>query len=135
MSYKAEFIAFMARAGVLTFGDFTTKSGRKTPYFINTGNYKTGAQIARLGEFYAACIAGLVFGILNNHWLAAGIALLIWLFRYPVQAIIINRTAKEMGGDRKYYFSLPVFDILQPIQSLKFKLYRSLRRKGDFMRR
>ena len=85
--------------------------------------------------FYAACIAGLVFGILNNHWLAAGIALLIWLFRYTVQAIIINRTAKEMGGDRKYYFSLPVFDILQPIQSLKFKLYRSLRRKGDFMRR
>ena len=57
MSYKAEFIAFMARAGVLTFGDFTTKSGRKTPYFINTGNYRTGAQIARLGEFYAACIA------------------------------------------------------------------------------
>ena len=56
MSYKSEFIAFMAKAGVLTFGDFTTKSGRKTPYFINTGNYKTGAQIARLGEFYAACI-------------------------------------------------------------------------------
>ena len=56
MSYKAEFIAFMARAGVLTFGDFTTKSGRKTPYFINTGNYKTGAQAARLGDYYAACI-------------------------------------------------------------------------------
>lgn len=56
MSYKAEFITFMARSGVLTFGDFTTKSGRKTPYFINTGNYKTGGQIARLGEFYAACI-------------------------------------------------------------------------------
>ena len=56
MNYKAEFIAFMARAGVLTFGDFTTKSGRRTPYFINTGNYKTGGQIARLGEFYASCI-------------------------------------------------------------------------------
>lgn len=56
MSYKAEFITFMARSGVLTFGDFTTKSGRRTPYFINTGNYKTGGQIARLGEFYAACI-------------------------------------------------------------------------------
>ena len=56
MSYKSEFITFMARSGVLTFGDFTTKSGRKTPYFINTGNYKTGGQIARLGEFYAACI-------------------------------------------------------------------------------
>jgi orotate phosphoribosyltransferase len=56
MSYKKEFIEFMVRSGVLTFGDFTTKSGRKTPYFVNTGNYKTGAQAARLGEFYAHCI-------------------------------------------------------------------------------
>ena len=55
-SYKQEFIEFMVRSGVLTFGDFTTKSGRKTPYFINTGNYKTGAQAAQLGEFYARCI-------------------------------------------------------------------------------
>ena len=56
MSYKQEFIHFMVRSGVLTFGDFTTKSGRKTPYFINTGNYKTGAQAARLGDYYAACV-------------------------------------------------------------------------------
>ena len=56
MTYQEEFIVFMVRAGVLTFGDFTTKSGRKTPYFINTGNYKTGAQAARLGDYYAACI-------------------------------------------------------------------------------
>lgn len=56
MSYKKEFIEFMVRSGVLTFGDFTTKSGRKTPYFVNTGNYKTGAQAARLGEFYAKSI-------------------------------------------------------------------------------
>ncbi|WP_130863245.1 orotate phosphoribosyltransferase [Bacilliculturomica massiliensis] len=56
MSYKKEFIEFMVRSGVLTFGDFTTKSGRKTPYFVNTGNYKTGAQAARLGSFYARCI-------------------------------------------------------------------------------
>ena len=48
MTYKQEFITFMVRSGVLTFGDFTTKSGRKTPYFVNTGNYKTGAQAARL---------------------------------------------------------------------------------------
>jgi orotate phosphoribosyltransferase len=46
----------MVRAGVLQFGDFTTKSGRRTPYFINTGNYRTGAQLARLGDYYAACI-------------------------------------------------------------------------------
>ena len=56
MTYQEEFITFMVRAGVLTFGDFTTKSGRKTPYFINTGNYKTGAQAAKLGDYYAACI-------------------------------------------------------------------------------
>ena len=56
MNYKQEFIEFMVSAGVLTFGDFTTKSGRKTPYFINTGNYKTGKQAAKLGQFYAACI-------------------------------------------------------------------------------
>ena len=54
--YKQEFIEFMVRSGVLTFGDFTTKSGRKTPYFVNTGNYKTGAQAAKLGEFYAKAI-------------------------------------------------------------------------------
>ena len=56
VTYREEFIEFMVRSGVLTFGDFTTKSGRKTPYFVNTGNYKTGAQAARLGDYYAACI-------------------------------------------------------------------------------
>jgi orotate phosphoribosyltransferase len=54
--YKQDFIDFMVRSGVLTFGDFTTKSGRKTPFFINTGNYKTGKQIARLGLFYATAL-------------------------------------------------------------------------------
>jgi len=55
-SYKSDFIAFMVRSGVLTFGNFTTKSGRKTPYFVNTGNYRTGSQISALGDYYAACI-------------------------------------------------------------------------------
>lgn len=52
-SYKREFIDFLKEANVLKFGDFTAKSGRKIPYFINAGEIKTGAQIARLGEFYA----------------------------------------------------------------------------------
>ncbi len=55
--YKKEFIEFMVRSNVLTFGDFTTKSGRKTPYFVNTGNYVTGEQIQKLGDFYAKCIS------------------------------------------------------------------------------
>ena len=52
-AYKHEFIAFLESAGVLKFGDFTAKSGRKIPYFINAGDIKTGEQIAKLGEFYA----------------------------------------------------------------------------------
>ncbi len=52
-AYKREFIQFLQGAGVLKFGDFTAKSGRKIPYFINAGDIKTGDQIAKLGEFYA----------------------------------------------------------------------------------
>ena len=52
-SYKREFIQFLEKAGVLKFGDFTAKSGRKIPYFINAGEIKTGKEIAALGEFYA----------------------------------------------------------------------------------
>ena len=52
-AYKREFIQFLEGTGVLKFGDFTAKSGRKIPYFINAGDIKTGDQIAKLGEFYA----------------------------------------------------------------------------------
>ena len=55
-TYKQEFIRFMVENGVLKFGQFTLKSGRLAPYFINTGNYKTGKQLAKLGSYYAACI-------------------------------------------------------------------------------
>lgn len=53
---KKEFIEFMMSADVLRFGEFETKSGRITPYFVNTGNYRTGSQIAILGKFYANLI-------------------------------------------------------------------------------
>ena len=55
-TWKREFVEFMVRSEVLTFGDFTTKSGRRTPYFVNTGRYRTGEQIARLAETYARAI-------------------------------------------------------------------------------
>ena len=65
-SYKQEFIDFMIEVGVLTFGDFTTKSGRKTPYFVNTGLYRTGTQLDRLGQFYANAIeaSGIEYDVL-----------------------------------------------------------------------
>ena len=65
--YKKDFIDFMLACGVLRFGDFVTKSGRKTPFFINTGFYRTGGQMAKLGEFYAKAIQdnfGLDFDVL-----------------------------------------------------------------------
>ncbi|HEX4338647.1 MAG TPA: orotate phosphoribosyltransferase [Polyangiaceae bacterium] len=55
-TYKKDFIEFMVRSNVLTFGDFVAKSGRRTPYFVNTGKYRTGAQLARLAAAYADAI-------------------------------------------------------------------------------
>lgn len=54
--YKQEFIEFMVDCNVLKFGDFVTKSGRNTPFFINTGFYRTGSQLKKLGEYYARAI-------------------------------------------------------------------------------
>ena len=54
--YKKEFIDFMVECEVLRFGDFVTKSGRQTPFFVNTGFYRTGTQLRRLGEYYAKAI-------------------------------------------------------------------------------
>ena len=54
--YKREFIDFMVESNVLKFGEFTLKSGRKSPFFMNAGAYVTGSQLKRLGEFYAQAI-------------------------------------------------------------------------------
>ena len=56
MSYKNEFIDFMIESDVLKFGDFTLKSGRKSPFFMNAGAYVTGSQLKRLGKYYAKAI-------------------------------------------------------------------------------
>ena len=55
-AYKQEFIEFMVESQVLKFGDFTLKSGRKSPFFMNAGGYVTGSQLKRLGEYYAKAI-------------------------------------------------------------------------------
>jgi orotate phosphoribosyltransferase len=55
-AYKQSFIDFMVEAGVLTFGDFTAKSGRKTPYFVNAGRYRTGQHMRLLAGYYADAI-------------------------------------------------------------------------------
>lgn len=65
--YKEEFIDFMVDSGALLFGEFMTKSGRKTPYFINIGEFNSGYQLTKLGEYYAQAINqryGLNFNVL-----------------------------------------------------------------------
>lgn len=65
--YKQEFIEFMVDCGVLKFGNFITKSGRETPFFINTGFYRTGSQLRKLSSYYARAIHdkfGLEFDVL-----------------------------------------------------------------------
>ena len=54
--YKQEFISFMAESEVLKFGEFTLKSGRKSPFFMNAGLYITGSQLFKLGKYYAQAI-------------------------------------------------------------------------------
>lgn len=104
-------------------------------FYCGIQRYLCGFETFSRLLFYVAFISSVVMGILNQHWLAAGIALLLYVLRFTTQALVINRTAKEMGGERRYYFTLPIFDLLQPLQSLYFKCCRLLRGKGDFMRR
>lgn len=65
-NFRLEFLDFMINCGALLFGDFTLKSGRKSPYFINTGEYKTGVQLSRLGDFYAKLIHKSVYPLENT---------------------------------------------------------------------
>ena len=67
-NYKKEFIEFMIDCNVLKFGDFVTKSGRKTPFFVNTGFYRTGAQLKRLGEYYAEA-SNTEFALILTYYL------------------------------------------------------------------
>ena len=98
MTYQEEFITFMVRSGVLTFGDFTTKSGRKTPYFINTGNYKTGAQISTLGIFYAQCIMVTGKDKFDGMFGPAYKGI-------PLATSAAGALARDYGVDKPYFFN------------------------------
>lgn len=100
MTYQESFIEFMVRAGVLTFGDFTTKSGRKTPYFINTGNYRTGAQAHQLGDYYATCI--------HEHIAQAGGADILFGPAYKGIPLVVTAAAslyRNYNEDYPYCFN------------------------------
>lgn len=95
---KKEFIEFMMGADVLRFGEFKTKSGRLTPYFVNTGNYKTGKQIAMLGKFYSALIEETG---LNSFDAMFGPA----YKGIPLVTAVASTLAMEYGVDKPYFFN------------------------------
>ncbi|MCD7899272.1 MAG: glycosyltransferase [Bacteroides sp.] len=110
--------------------------------YTATSKHFKGIQRSLLGFetfsrilFYIVTISGIVYSILFKHWLLVGALIIIWALRYIMQATVINKTAKVLGNKRRYYFSLPIFDILQPIQSLTFKINKSIRGNSEFMRK
>lgn len=96
--YKSEFIEFMISSGVLTFGDFTTKSGRRSPYFINTGNYRTGAQLHKLGKYYAECIMRSIGGEFDVLFGPAYKGI-------PLAVVTASALYSDFGLDREYCFN------------------------------
>lgn len=95
---KKEFIEFMMGADVLRFGDFTTKSGRKTPYFVNTGNYKTGLQNSRLGSFYAALLKETVGDRFDAMFGPAYKGI-------PLATSVAGALARDYGIDKPFFFN------------------------------
>ncbi len=103
-AYKESFIDFMVEAGVLTFGDFTAKSGRKTPYFVNAGRYRTGQQMRLLAGYYADAIIkeGVQFDFLfgpayKGIPLVVGIAMVLAERGLDVPFCFNRKEAKDHG--------------------------------------
>lgn len=116
--YKKEFIEFMIDCEVLKFGDFVTKSGRRTPFFVNTGFYRTGGQLRKLGEYYARAIEqkfGLDFDVLfgpayKGIPLSVAAAMAIsGLFQKDV-GYCSNRKEIKDHGDRGILLGSPLSD-------------------------
>lgn len=95
---KTEFIEFMMSADVLRFGDFVTKSGRNTPYFVNTGNYKTGKQIATLAKFYSKMITETIGDKFDAMFGPAYKGI-------PLAAATAATLATEYDIDKPYFFN------------------------------
>lgn len=117
--YKKEFIEFMLDSNVLKFGDFTLKSGRKSPFFMNAGGYVTGAQLKKLGEYYAKAIHdqyGLDFDVLFGPAykgipiaVAAAIAF-EELYGKPVRYCSDRKEEKDHGADKGSFLGTKLQD-------------------------
>lgn len=116
--YKQGFIEFMVDSSVLKFGDFVTKSGRKTPFFVNTGFYRTGGQLRKLGEYYARAIKesfGLDFDVLfgpayKGIPLAVAASMAVSEFYGRDIRYCSNRKEEKDHGDKGILLGSPLVD-------------------------
>ena len=118
-AYKHEFINFMVESNVLKFGDFTLKSGRRSPFFMNAGAYVTGSQLGRLGEFYARAIHdnfGLDFDVLfgpayKGIPLAVSTSIALHeLFGKEVRYCSDRKEEKDHGADKGSFLGTSLAD-------------------------
>lgn len=103
-------------------------------YYKGIQKYLLGAETFSRIVFYIAFLSLFVSSLMNQSWGITGICVLIYAIRYTFQAIITHKTARDLN-ERIYWFALPLFDIILPLDSLKYKAIRRFRRKSDFMRK
>ncbi len=103
-------------------------------YYHGLQRYWLGFETATRLFFILSVIATIIEGAVNKQWVVLGAAILVYILRYIMQMVIINKTSADFG-ERKYYFTLPIFDVLQPIDVLNFKLFRKVRGKADYRKR
>ena len=103
-------------------------------YYRGGQRYISGFETTTRLFFHLSWLSIAVVGVINKHWLVAGLAVLLFLLRFTLQLVVINKTAKDLSENRRYYFSLILFDFIQPIQSLQWKLYCTFRKGGSILR-
>ncbi len=106
--YQKNFVKFLVESDVLTFGDFVTKSGRRTPYFVNTGEFDSGSRISQLGEFYADHIHKIGLGAVQSIFgpaykgipLCVSTAFSLYQRYSPDVGFTFNRKEEKEHGDK-----------------------------------
>lgn len=103
-------------------------------FFKGTARYLMGWETCSRLLFYGTTLATLFTGILSHRWITAGVALVLWILRFILQLVIFRKIGKDLD-ERKFCALLPVFDLLQPLWNLGFKLQQRLRGKDEFLRK
>ena len=103
-------------------------------YFKGISRYVMGFETCSRLLFFLAIIACLVYGIWIQDWITVGIASFLWLIRFILLLVVFRKTSIALG-ERKFYSTLLLFDWMQPLWNLRFKIQQRARRKDEFMRK